>query len=173
MRIMTRQIPRVRRYVAPLSPQIKLAIINAMLQKNQRRLMSSVPSSQIALTPAQPYQGPNWLILKGYWDPSSQVAAVNADGLDCLVLSFPFLVVSATYLLDIQVSEPYPSDWQWINGVGGSANSPGQGGTLTPQQGHLLYPFIAGPNDLTITLWPSVVDNQYHNFCSAELTQVA
>jgi hypothetical protein len=167
-----------RAYIPRLTTALKRAAINNIRQQRRLAMVSGVPSPQVVLTPANPIQGPYCFIqMRGFWDPEDQTVALLGNGQDYICLFFA-LVASATYLLDVSVdSDPSMGNWDWNLGAAGSA-SWGQGGTLTPQQGHLLYPFIAGNpanafNALTISLWPSQADNRYHVFYSAELTQVS
>jgi hypothetical protein len=156
---------RVAHAIAPpLSPQVKLAIINAMLQKNQRRLLSSVPPSQIMLTPAQAAQGAGSLVLQGIWtsQPPS-IVMLRGNNQDNLTFMFCGLT-QGTYLLDISVdSAARTAAWVY-------SPADGPDGTLTPQQGHLLYPFISA--GLEIQIWPPN-DGGFHYRNSTELTQVA
>jgi hypothetical protein len=69
-----------------------------------------------------------------------------------------------TYLLDINVdSAARTAAWSYMLGGGGLE-------TLTPQQGHLLYPFIS--QGINISIWPPN-DGGIHVWNSTELTQVA
>jgi hypothetical protein len=145
---------------------VKLAAINAMLQKNQRPMVGSFPPSQIVVTPAQPYQG--WrcfLQLQGSWT-SGPPPCVGVCGNAIDYLGFVFQgITQGTYLLDISVDYPsWTVAWNYILADGAIA-------TLTPQQGHLLYPFIGA--GLEFAIWPANQDMQMHSWNSTELTQVA
>ena len=157
------RIMRVARAIAPpLSPKVKLAIINDMLQKKQRRALTGVPSPQIVLTPTQPGSGN--LTLRGTWFPPSCVMLWGTN-IDNLQFWFDGLA-QGTYLVDISVdSVAYTAAWTYtVAGNGGSE-------TLTPQEGHLLYPFI-GAGTFNIGIWPPN-DGGIHVWNSTELTQVA
>jgi len=165
MRIIGHQSVRVRpRYVAaaPLTNQAKVAAINTLLLKCNKAPVTYVPPSQIVLTPAQPVQGPNFFGLQGEWWPADQAVYLDGHDSDYLFFNFPALA-QGTYLLDVSVSGT--GDWEHgASVVGGS-------GTLTVQQGHLLYPFVGGGWFQLFLFAPA--DGPIRSWVSAELTKVS
>jgi hypothetical protein len=116
----------------------------------------------IVLTPAQPFQGQNYFQLEGIWCAINQSVVLLGNGSDNLAFML-YTDEQATYLLDLTVDlAPAMGDWQYFVGNGG--------GSLTPQQGHLLYPFIAKAS-IWIVFCPAA-DGLAHQWMGAELTKV-
>jgi hypothetical protein len=82
MRIIGHHSARLRpHYVAaaPLTNEAKVAAINTLLLKYNKAPVNYVPPSQIVLTPFQPYQGPNSLVLNGNWTAGSHHGQCFSD----------------------------------------------------------------------------------------------
>jgi hypothetical protein len=122
--------------VPPLAMEKKLAAVNAMLDKKNKRRVTNVSSSpHVVLTPTHPFHGQNYIVLCGTWSPKDRSYALTGSGNDSMNFAFN-TEAQATYLLDISVLSPGPGNWQC------NATNPGGEFPLTLQQGHLLYPFI-------------------------------
>jgi len=153
--------------IPPLSAKEKLAAVNNFHEHNKKKHVSSVPPSQVVLTPAQPVQGSNCAQVTGIWNPIMRAVYLMGNSGQSLTFLFPVLVASATYLLDISVSGG--DQWAYCSAPGGHP----QYGTLTLQSGHLLYPFIlTGSCQFSIMVAPPG-DTRTYSWTKTELTKVS
>ena len=149
---------------ARLSLQVKLSALNALLQTTRKPLVNTLPPPQIVLTPTQPCWGRCGFILQGGWfSQPPAVVTLSGNNQDSIQFSLSGLA-QGTFLFDVSVdSAASTAAWSYYPDIGA-------GGTLTPQQGHLLYPFIS--QGINISIWPPN-DGGFHVWNSTELTQVA
>jgi len=125
--------------VPPLAMEVKLAAVNAMLDKKKKRHAKHMSSTaHVVLTPGFPVYHQNYVSAHGLWDPLNRAFRFTSPGQDFLTLSFP-TVAQATYLLDVTVGWGF-GDWQY------QLTQTEQLLPLTNQAGHLLYPFLGDPS---------------------------
>jgi hypothetical protein len=127
--------------------EVKLAAVNAMLDKHHKpraKHMSSTP--HVVLTPGFAVYHENYVHVRGDWCPKHHVVALNPQSYDYIDFTFT-TVEGATYLLDLSVGGG-PAAWQY--NISCAPESP----ALTPQNGHLLYPFVAPASNFSIAFNP-------------------
>jgi hypothetical protein len=149
----------------------KLAAVNAMLDEKHKPRATHVSSSpHVLLTPAHPVHGQNYIVVCGIWSPSDHSVQLIGNGQDQLTLMF-CTVDQATYLLDISIGSCPLGDWQC------SRSGPSYGWpapeSLTPQQGHLLFPFIGQGGSFMFKLMPPRAALGSYPWIRAELTKVS
>lgn len=150
----------------PVSPALKLNVVNNMLQNLKMAPAASVPPAKVVLTPANPVVNNNHLLLVGSYDPKQNTIGVRYNEGHFVRYLFE-TVPGKTYLLDIHVEAA--SRWNVMNSSGGSAPN------LKEQQGHLLLPFIAYSNYVNISIYPATGSQCNMGWCrvgSAELIQI-
>ena len=154
--------------IPPLAMEVKLAAINAMLDKKNKPHAKQVPSPpHVVLTPHHPVHGGNDVILHGQWEPRFHSVVISGGhGRDFLAFKFS-TVDQATYLLDVTVQAE--GDWQYqLLFPLGMRPEPD---SLKLQHFHLLYPFLGQGSFFGIKLIPSFqVSGEWHK---AELTKVS
>lgn len=147
----------------PISPDLKLKAVNNMLKSLNMPPAPSVPPAKVVLTPSVPVVNKNFLVLNGYYSPKDNKMSVRFAQ-DQMIRYVFETVPGKTYLLDISVDAnsrwkiKTPSSWMT---------------NVIDQQGHLLIPFIAPPNNSFFQLQ---LNAPYLggscNIGSAELTQI-
>jgi hypothetical protein len=164
-------VPRLAHLtIRSLAADIKLKAINNLRLVSNLSPVNSLPPAQITLTPAAPSMGgQNYLVVHGGYGTQPGSAAMSllwAE--DFLTLMFA-AVAGKTYLLDVAVSGSC-QNWSFTNWTSGHPTPDNT--DVTPQQGHLLIPFIASCSffNATLTRYGSV--GQVSQFLSAELTRV-
>lgn len=84
--------------VPPLSANEKLAVVNKFHQQKKKPPVSSIPPSQIVLTPVQTIQGGSYVGGVGYWDPKLGAVTVSGSVSSSCYVQFNFVgLASGTY----------------------------------------------------------------------------
>ena len=159
-----RMAPRPRTLtIPPLSADIKLQAVNKLRLTHKLLQLNSVAPPQITLTPAAPSMGTlNYLEVTGlYITQPGSMRIILWDATESVRMTFQ-TSTGKTYLLDVAID---PSD-PWIYSLrmdGVMWTSPEN---ITPQQGHLLLPFIAVSSSFSAEIRPGASGS----FLSAQLT---
>ena len=150
----------------PLSAEVKLTAINKWRLNNNLAQLASVPPPQITLTPKAPTLGGlNYLdVHADYHTQQGHEAIVLSPG-DYVAITFQ-ISDGKTYLLDVTGSGI--TRWNYELQVAGKITTSGE---ITPQQGHLLLPFIAASSSVIVVLSPAA-GHFGGQFLSAQLTRV-
>jgi hypothetical protein len=157
----------------PLTAGVKLKYFNKLMQDNKLPAAHNLPSAKIVLSPAVPKIGSNSISVTGIYSPYEEWIALRVLNTTNLFLQdylkFIFSTVPGkTYLIDISINGT--SNWIKSNVIYYGFEP------VKAQQGHLLIPFISTGDEYCLFLLPA--DNSgarggiYHDFYSAELTQV-
>jgi hypothetical protein len=141
--------------VPPLALEVKLAAINAMLDKNKKPPAKQVSSPHVVLSPHHPDHGHSYVNVCGDWDWKWHTVRLDPSWNEsCMFLTFSTVEQGRYYLLDVTVYTPFtpmdihPSGQDWRYWIGSENDS------LRSHEGHLLYPFIGSGSHFTIQLNP-------------------